>query len=153
METSEAAWFCIIVIFLYASFKGLADMFWIERDTNGDGKYKHIEGKKVPAPTTGIYGLYHRTYELDFKEKFPLSATKLVFLTDYFHHFDFWRNTLVKALVAYVFYLSTGLGLGKTALFYLFIEAAFSIGFFICYTKGRQWYKKRKKATVTRSTS
>lgn len=36
-------------------------------------------------PESGLYGWYHSFFNLKFKERFPLSATALVFLTDGWH--------------------------------------------------------------------
>lgn len=37
------------------------------------------------APTKGLYGFYHKHFNLKYREKFLLSGTTLVFLTDFRH--------------------------------------------------------------------
>lgn len=60
-------------------------------------KYKrdHID-RLTPAPRA----LYYRIFNLKYKEAFPLSATLLVFVTDYYHFFQFVTFQSMFAVVA-----------------------------------------------------
>lgn len=58
-------------------------------------KLKYKTGFK-PIPI-GLYGYYHKFFNLKYKEKFPLSGTLLVFLTDFRH---ILKLSLVISIVA-----------------------------------------------------
>jgi hypothetical protein len=67
------------------------DDYW-GRDS-GRRKYatEHPIQVLVPAPNK----LYYRIFKIRYKEKFPLSATALSFLTDGYHLFQFIASKLI----------------------------------------------------------
>jgi len=76
------------------SFYGLNnDLFW----SMGGWirKYKTVDGKFLPAPDNA----YYRFFKLYYKERFPLSATALVFVTDGYHLMQFiWIKFMLLAV-------------------------------------------------------
>lgn len=50
----------------------------------------------LPAPEKGLAGWYYRFFRIKYKERFPLSATVLVFLTDGYHLVQF---VMIKAII------------------------------------------------------
>lgn len=58
-------------------------------------KYKlDSQGRLIAPPKNN---LYYKIFKIDYVERFPLSATLLVFVTDYWH---FFRWLMVNALCA-----------------------------------------------------
>lgn len=95
-----------VIHILLGAFKGFSDkvMQLGETAESSENKYKlDGEGKKIAAPTSGISGLYYKMNNLKFKEKFPFSATLLVWLTDRWHKYNTFRTLTIRAsdLVAY----------------------------------------------------
>lgn len=86
----------LFCVFIVASSVGILSHLYFHRksDKHPTGfwgsqswvrKYKHCNRIVVKAPNN----IYYRLFKIEYKEKFPLSATALVFLTDGFHLLQF----------------------------------------------------------------
>lgn len=90
-----------LFILAYSILKGLQDYVMINHSNSWKDKYKQPL-KPIPK---GFYGLYHRINGLSYYERFPLSGTLLVSLTDWWHLLGFARFWLIY----YVIYTEIGI--------------------------------------------
>lgn len=66
------------------------------------GRIKDNPKGKYAIPLQPGIGLYYRIFDLTFKERFPLSATLLVSLTDKYHKFQLgFKVFLCATIVCY----------------------------------------------------
>lgn len=87
--------FFIVSRFFEGYFKGMADteMRTGNFAKTSDNKYaKDENGNKIPAPTKGFWGWYHKFFRLKHKEVKPFYATLLVSRTDKWHYANAWRG-------------------------------------------------------------
>jgi hypothetical protein len=83
----------------------------------------------VNVPTKGLKGLYYKVFDIPYKEKFPLSATALVAVTDAWHTFDLLRLILTLSALTYGtsspwWYGFVGFGLHQ-AIFFIWYKVIF----------------------------
>lgn len=102
--------------------------FW-NPDESWKNKYQvNTEGELTTAPNTW----YYRTFDLKYKERFPLSATALVFTTDAWH--------LSKALLwmivrVWIVFLTVPWGDWKGwGLTYILLYVVQAVGFHLIYS-------------------
>jgi hypothetical protein len=66
------------------------------------GKIKDDSGGKYASPRKPGIGWYYRLFDIEYREKFPLSATFLVSLTDKYHAFQLgFKLLLCFSIVTY----------------------------------------------------
>lgn len=112
MEALSLILFAIAVVFYALS---QAVMHGKIRD-DSDGKYA--------SPKRPGIGLYYRIFGIIYKERFPLSATLLVSLTDKYHAFQLgFKLFLCASIVCY----SPILGLWDAGLYFIAFGIVFSI--------------------------
>ncbi len=86
-------------MFFYGIAKGISNAQVFENGETWRNKYKWGDKEKsipVLAPRSGLYGWYHKKYRLPYRERFLLSATLFVSVTDPFH---FWEGVRSKLLI------------------------------------------------------
>jgi len=72
-----------------------------------------------------ISNLYYRTFKIEYKERFPLSATALVFLTDGFH--------LMQWLAINFFTLSIAFALGDVLITFIWLRITVALVWFMLF--------------------
>lgn len=108
----------ILFFFIYSILKGLQDYQMVYNSNSWRKKYA-IGLKPIPK---GLYGLYHQVNGLSYKEKFFLSGSLLVFLTDWWHLFDLLRIIAIALIIT-----------DLTGSFSLYWVLAYWIGFSLSY--------------------
>ena len=78
METITIYYEVLLALSLLGLLKGWKDWEMKNNSSSWENKYKN---PLTPAPGTW----YYKAFNLKYKERFPLSATQLVFLTDAWH--------------------------------------------------------------------
>lgn len=87
-------------------------------------------GELLSAP---LNNKYYKRYRLIYKERFPLSATILVFLTDAFHLFQFLRtNLIILAILTFDYKSHSWINMILVFLLYRIIYSGI---FELCYSK------------------
>ena len=78
--------FSLFILFglLFGFGKGLTD-YEIKTDRVAETSWNKYKKDRRLSPTKGLYGLYHKKFNLKYQERFLFSCTILVFLTDLFH--------------------------------------------------------------------
>ncbi len=107
-----------IIVTLYGAFKGLADWEMKNNGSSWENKYS----KDFQSIPSGLYGWYHKTNGLSYREKFFLAGTLLVMFTDRWHFYNTCRHLCIYGL-AYLI---------NPAMWWLSIPA-FMIGFAATY--------------------
>jgi hypothetical protein len=123
----------------YGAFKALSNAYQFEVGQES-WKNKYRKGLK-PIPK-GWYGRYHRRYDLSFHERFPLSGTSLVWLTDGFHFWEQMRIWLFEFML--IVFVSNYLRITPSWWWILAVWVSFHIGFTPTIQIVRRKLRKRK---------
>jgi len=136
----------IIFLFIAGFFRGLAERIGFYHDesifsakvkpTSFFGsqmdrrKWKSGQLGLLPAPKTW----YYKLFDLKYQERFPLSATLFVFVTDAFHFSNFLMRYSLTGAIMLAFWSPMAINswwTGVLITFYIF--AAYSLGFFLSF--------------------
>lgn len=129
----------ILLLALTGIFKGLADRELFHR---GYCTSEHWANKYAQPLEEAPDTWYYRTFDLKYKEAFPLSATLLVSLTDKWHRWDALERFCSRLLLTLTillmyskaFYFTFRENLWYGSLVYLVIWGLQALGFHFIYS-------------------
>lgn len=134
--------------FFYGIAKGISNAQVFENGETWRNKYKWKDTiKTIPvlAPKSGLYGWYHKKYRLPYKERFFLSATLFVNMTDPFHFWESVRSKLLILIGLHAYSLPAivpGLLWWEVALVAVLSWCSYVAGFHLIYQPTRRRLRK-----------
>lgn len=134
-------WIMIVPCFIYGLSKAISDASFFELPNQWVNKYaKDPEsGLLIEAPKKGYYGWYHRVNGLKYRERFYLSATALVFVTDPWH---FWQQIMIWTVRLTALYAATFIAAFQWW-WVLVVMVAMMIPFKLLLNRARRWFSDR----------
>jgi hypothetical protein len=136
-----------ILIFLAAFFRGLAELLVFHHGKSifsgrvhplsffgarSDLRKYRYSKEQIAAAYHAPETWYYKTFDIRYKERFPLSATVFVFLTDGFHFSSFLSKVLIVCALIF-----SPLGTEHTwqmaVVLALYYSTAWALGFFLSY--------------------